>query len=190
MKFLEVITMFILLSLCDLKVSAQVKFEFAGGCSLGYPDNPQTAMIKGAQSGWHVGLESCLGENLWYLRLGLELHKMAISTTRLFNPFEQHPTIYFLKIPTQAGLRVFRVDNFVVRVQAGGMTSYITSIQENDLGLNNNLMTDFQFGALVGAGLDFGPLAIDFNFEKGLSTLYKNTKYKADYCFLSLGFFF
>ena len=51
-------------------------------------------------------------------------------------------------------------------------------------------MRDLHFGALGGLGIDLGKFAIDFNFEKGFSELYKDTGYKVDYITVTAGLFF
>lgn len=149
-----------------------------------------TGLSNGAQSGWHVGLTTRLGEDFWYWRLGLEVHKVNLKSSSTFRLFNDQESAFFVKFPIQLGARVLKRDQFGVHVAAGANASYVWSIEDNNFGLDHNSITDVQLGALVGAGVDFGPLVVDFNFEKGLTKLYTDTDFKADYWFLSLGFFF
>ena len=82
------------------------------------------------------------------------------------------------------------MNNFNLRVAGGFQFSYTISIQKNSNDFTNSSIKDTQLGALIGGGIDLGFMAIDVNFEKGLSELYKGTEYKADYIFVTVGFLF
>lgn len=160
------------------------------GLSMAFSDNPAVNKPEEVMSGMHASLTGRLGSKNLFLRPGLELHKVKLQSKEMLDPFSNLPAAYFLKIPLQIGYKLINTEAFKFRIMGGGQFSYTAFIEENELGLDHNSINDVSFGALVGAGLDFGPLVIDVNFEKGLSALYHNTDYKADYIFVSLGFFF
>ncbi len=187
------IKQFILIAL--LALISQVNYAQSGvvasvGLSMAFTDNPQTNAPDEVISGMHAGLTGRFGANRLYLRPGLELHKLKLKSKIMLDPFSDLPDVYFLKIPLQLGYKLINTDRFKFRLMAGAQFSYTCFIEENKLGLNHDVINDASFGALVGAGVDFGPLVIDVNFEKGLTAFYHDTDYKTDYILISLGFFF
>ena len=105
-------------------------------------------------------------------------------------PFTNKPAMYLLKFPAQIGLRLLKTENFNLRIAAGMQFSYTYSIQKNTMDINHDTVEDTQFGAMLGAGIDLGFIAIDVNFEKGMTELYTDTGYTSDYVFVTAGFFF
>ncbi|HUN15374.1 MAG TPA: hypothetical protein PK622_01110 [Saprospiraceae bacterium] len=178
-------------TLMGFEIFAQSGAVIGVGASLGYTDNPVVMADAGALSGWHISVTARLGPNFWYLKPGLELHKMNLLSSSVFNPFaESNPATYIVKAPVQIGARVFKIGNLLFRASAGIGSNFIWSIEKNSLNLNHNTMRDLHFGALGGLGIDLGKFAIDFNFEKGFSELYKDTGYKVDYITVTAGLFF
>ena len=160
------------------------------GLSMAFSDNPLVNKPNELMSGMHASLTGRLGTNNLFLRPGIELHKVKLLSKEMLDPFFFFFAAYFLKIPLQLGYKLINTDAFKFRLMAGGQFTYTAFIEDNELGLDHNSINDVSFGALIGAGLDFGPLAIDVNFEKGLTELYHDTNYKTDYIVVSLGFFF
>ena len=185
MYFIAVLLLFTLLS------NAQSGAVIGVGASLGYTDNPAVMAKAGALSGWHISVTARLGPYFWYLKPGLELHKMNLLSSSVFNPFaESNPATYIVKAPVQIGARVFKIGNLLFRASAGIGSNFIWSIEKNTLSLDHNTLRDLHLGALGGLGLDIGPFAIDFQFEKGFTELYKSTDYKIDYVTVTTGIFF
>jgi hypothetical protein len=172
------------------QMHAQNGIVATAGVSMAYTDNPATSAEGEMISGFHVGLSGRIGKQIWYLKPGIELHVMQLKPEKLLNPFTYDPAMYLLKVPAQIGLKLVQKDNFKLRVAGGFQFSFTTSIDNNSEGLNKQTVKDTQLGALIGAGIDLGPVCIDFNFEKGLTELYSNTGYTADYIFISAGFLF
>lgn len=190
-NFMKALILFLSVFLSVLSpVNCQSGLTISVGLTMAFTDNPATNPSGELISGFHGGLNGRFGSNKWYFRPGIELHKVKLHSENLVNPFSEIPSAYFLKVPAQLGLRLIKTENFVFRILGGFQFSYLVSIQDNDFFLDHDTMTDTQIGALIGAGIDLGPLVIDFNFEKGLSELYKNLGYKSDYIYLSAGFLF
>lgn len=172
------------------KTNGQSGLVLAVGASMGYTDNPATRANGEMLSGFHGSLSGRFGSNYWYVRPGIELHVIKLLPAKLLNPFNDKPAMYLLKVPVQLGIRLIKTDLFKLRVAGGMQFSYVTSIDDNTFNLDHNTITDTQFGALIGAGIDLGPMCFDVNFEKGITELYTNTGYTSDYIFISVGFFF
>ncbi len=169
---------------------AQSGLVLGGGISLGYTDNPLTAGDGKVISGFHVSLNGRFGQDIWYLRPGLELHILKLEGEKLLDPFSDKAAMYVLKVPAQIGLRLIKTELFSLRLAGGFVFSYVTSIQENSISLNHDTVTDTQFGSLIGLGIDLGPICLDLHFEKALTELYKDTDYSIDYFFITAGIFF
>lgn len=180
----------VLLTSVGINLNAQSGFVVAAGASMAYTDNPATSEKGKMISGFHGSLSGRIGCKNWYYRPGLELHVMQFYPEKVLNPFTNKPAMYFLKVPSQIGLRIIKADNFNLRVAGGFQFSFTVSIDDNNDNFNKNTIKDVQTGALIGAGIDLGPISIDVNFEKGLTELYSNTGYTADYLFISAGVFF
>ena len=176
-------------SIC-VSLNAQSGVVLAAGVSMAYTDNPATSAKGQFISGYHGSLTGRLGADNWYLRPGIELHKMKLLPKKILDPFSDDPSMYLLKFPAQIGVRLLKKDNFNVRIAGGLQFTYTVSVQKNSLDLDLNTITENQFGALIGAGMDLGVMTIDVNFEKGLTELYKGKGYKADYIFVTAGFLF
>lgn len=140
--------------------------------------------------GWYLGLTTRLGRDLIFGKLGIEMHKIELAGTDRFAIISGLPAAYFLKLPFEAGLRIWNTDRFGIRVTAGLQLSYTAKIEQNDLGLDHHQIRDFSYGAKLGSGLDFGAFCIDLGYEWGISELYTNTKHQANFWFLGAGFFF
>lgn len=179
-----------LLGLLSLGSYSQSGMVASVGLSMAFSDNPAVNKPDELMSGMHASITGRFGANNLFLRPGLELHKVKLQSKEMLDPFSNLPAAYFLKFPLQIGYKVINTEAFKLRLMGGGQFSYTAFIQENELGLDHNSINDVSLGALVGAGVDFGPLVIDVNFEKGLTALYNDTDYKADYIIVSLGFFF
>lgn len=179
-----------LLSLLSFWSYSQSGMVASVGVSMAFSDNPAVNKPNEVMSGWHASLSGRFGNRNLFLRPGLELHKVKLQSKEMLDPFSNLPAAYFLKIPLQIGYKLINTEAFKLRLMGGGQFCYTAFIEENELGLDHNSINDASFGALVGAGVDFGPLVVDFNFEKGLTALYHDTDYKTDYIFVSIGFFF
>jgi hypothetical protein len=182
----------IIIFICSMMIHihAQSKVVIGGGISMAYTDNPATSEKGQMINGYHGSLTARFGSTDWYIRPGLELHKMKMLPESTLNPFEDGPYMFILKVPAQLGLRLINTDNFGLRIQGGMQFSYVVSIQKNINNFNHNTITDTQFGALIGGGIDLGFVSIDVNFEKGLTELYTKTGYKSDYIIITAGISF
>lgn len=177
--FLDVITL-----------NAQSVIVAGLGVSMGYADNPATSKDGEMLSGFHGSVSGRFGSKFWYLRPGIEIHKMQLFPHKMLDPFLDEPCMYLLKFPLQIGARLIKTEQFNFRIAGGMQFSYTASIQKNDQDLNSKTITDSQWGALLGAGIDLGPITFDVNFEKGLTELYKGTKYTVDYVIITAGISF
>jgi len=160
------------------------------GYSSGFTDYSLATANGGFMSGWNAGIVGRFGDGKFFIRPGLELHKIYLESANKAELFTDRKSAYFLKIPAQIGYRIINLEKFKLIAMGGVQVSYIWSIQENALGLNHDTMKDFQLGALFGGGIDLGPLVFCVQFEKGLSELYTGTSKKSDYVIYTLGFSF
>ncbi len=186
MKFILFITGF----LYSLTLYTQSGLILGSGISMAYTDNPNRSMKGEMFSGFHISLTGRFGSDSWYLKPGVEFHRIKIQSRELLNPFTDEPALSILKFPAQLGLKLVNLKQFKFRIMAGGQFSYVASIDDNTFTIDHDSVRDTQFGALLGAGIDLSWLSIEINFEKGLTEYYTGTNYITDYLFFTLGFFF
>ncbi|HRI00157.1 MAG TPA: outer membrane beta-barrel protein [Saprospiraceae bacterium] len=189
MKKKSLFIVFCILSLY-IKINAQSGAVVSVGLTTGYTDNPIVNHTNGFQSGWHASLSARFADGNWYLRPGLELHKVLLEASNLIEPFADRPSVYLLKIPTQIGYKVLNTKFFDIHLQAGLQTTYTLKIQENAYGYNHDKIRDFQFGALFGAAVDLGPLVLSMSYERAFTEMFTDTGFKADYFIYGIGFYF
>lgn len=161
-----------------------------GGLSINRADKSHLPLKDEYLSGWNLGLTSRFGKDFWYFKTGLEFQKIQLKPSKNITPFAPDPGFSFLFIPAQLGARIIKSEIFLLRLFAGVYGSYLLQIDENQLDLNHNTLTDFQFGAGGGVGFDLGPLAIDLSYNYGLSTLYKSNNNSLRSTQATIGFFF
>ncbi|MBK7810717.1 MAG: hypothetical protein IPI50_05635 [Saprospiraceae bacterium] len=140
--------------------------------------------------GWHLGLTTRLGKDFWYGKVGLELHKIELAGNNRIEIFTDVPSAYFLKFPLQIGARIIKLSGFQLHAMGGLQVTYTAHIDKNPLGLNHGRIRDFTAGWLGNIGIDLGVFTVDVGYEYGLTELYTDTKYRANYWFISGGFFF
>ncbi len=169
---------------------SQKGLQVYGGLSLMYSENPLTNHSNEAISGYHLGLGGSMGSGLLYFHPGLELHILQQQSFSSLNPFEDLPKLYLVKLPLQAGLRFVHKESFSLRGMTGVSFSIVSSIDKNNLPLDDSNVKDAQYGLLFGGGIDIYALSFDIRFEKGISAFYTEKDYKADFITMSLGFSF
>lgn len=174
-------------SVCAYGQSGLVAFA---GVSVMGTDNPQITKSGAWNHGWHLGLTTRLGKGWLYGRLGAELHKLNLEGSDKIELFTGRSAAYLVKFPIQAGAYLIKKQDFKLRLEAGPQVSWTSYLEDNDLNLGYDNFRDFQAGILVRAGIDLGLFTIDAGREWGLSELYTDTGYKADFWFVSAGFFF
>jgi hypothetical protein len=184
------IILFVLFAGICIAGYSQSGLSVVAGVSMSYTDNPNTSSKGEMINGFHAGLNGRIGRNYWFFKPGVELHVMKFYPEKLLNPFSDKPAMYLIKVPAQIGVRLFKTDFMALRVAGGLQFSFTAGFDNNSDNFNHNTIKDTQLGTLIGAGIDLGPMCIDVNFEKGLTELYTGTGYKADYIFISAGFFF
>lgn len=180
----------VLLTCIYIRINAQSGIVLGGGATMGFTDNPATSAKGQMLSGYHGSLTGRLGKNYWYLRPGVEVHKVQLLPHKMLDPFRDEPGMVMVKFPAQLGLRLIKTENFNLRITGGMQFTYILSIEDNTENFNFETLQETQFGALVGAGLDLGFMTFDVNFEKGMTELYTDTGYTSDYIFMTVGFLF
>lgn len=174
----------------SLPLWSQSRITAYGGASLAYTNHPSVNPGDDVVSGYHVGAGGRIGKNALYFRPGIELHVMKLKAKSVYDPFVSDPDAYFIKIPLQAGWYLVRKTVLALRLGAGVQWSLAVDVEENDFFSDSEPFRKNQIGALLGAGIDLGPVSLDLNFEKGLSKTYAGENYKTDYMLVSLGFLF
>lgn len=171
-------------------VFSQSGLVLGAGISMGFTENPAVRKNEEIISGFHVSLTGRFGADSWYLKPGIEVHRMKLKSAHRLIPFSDQEAMSILKFPVQLGLRLIRYSTFKVRIMAGAQFSYVASIQDNLFSIDHDTVRDTHLAALMGAGIDLSWISIELNFEKGLSEFYSGTAYTTDYVFVTMGFFF
>jgi len=104
-----------------------------------------------------------------------------------FGEIRDNASINMIHIPMQVGLKVINTDPFALRLAAGPSLSWVTNVQDNDLGLTQDSYNERIWGAKVGAGIDILFLTVDLNYELGITELYQNSDAKNNILSLTAG---
>lgn len=97
-----------------------------------------------------------------------------------------------IDIPIVIGYKVVKTNNFNLRVFAGGVYSYAFN---NNLSTSQALQEGFKkfdksnIGITGGLGIDYKNLTVDLRYEKGLSSISKDFKFKPNSFSLGIGYF-
>lgn len=97
-----------------------------------------------------------------------------------------------IDIPVVAGYKLIKIDDFNVRVFAGGVYSYAFN---NNLSASQELQEGFKkfdksnIGITGGVGIDYKNFTADLRYEAGLSSISKEFKSKPNSFSLGIGYF-
>lgn len=142
--------------------------------------------------GWHAGVNFRFGDRL-YFQPGLMFYSTNLSVSNdnvsLEDIFEKR-SVNIIKLPLAVGLDVLRLDWMSLRAYAGGTLNTVLGVEDNFF-LQKSDFNSFYFNALLGVGVDLGPITVDLNYEPGLSDMIKDVdKTKGNVVSLSLGIAF
>ncbi len=175
----------IVLSICLLvafAMSAQAQANFiirAGVHSVLSPESEiNTANVKGGKAGWNLGADLRLGKVL-FLQPGVHFYSSSLSVeagSSTIDDFKNSTRIQTLKIPIMIGLAPFSnvgSGNFDIVVDAGVIPSFnLGFADDNDL-FDKDDLKDANFSGRVGAGLEFGLIAIGAYYEFGFNKIFE-----------------
>lgn len=142
--------------------------------------------------GWHAGVNFRFGDRL-YFQPGLMFYSTNISVSNssaTIDDIFENRSINILKLPLAVGLDVLRLDWINLRAYAGGTLNTVLSVEKNFF-LQKSHFNSFYYNALLGVGVDLGPVTVDVNYEPGLSDMIKDVdKTKGSVVSLSVGIAF
>ncbi len=152
-----------------------------------YPLAIQSARVI---NGWYIGTGIRYYKNRFYLNSELNFAIIDLQANPKFELFEDRPTHNTLALPIRIGYDIFRNEDFKLRAQAGFNTACVLNTDDRVYKL---MLTDYRrvrFGAQIGAGIDFYPIAIDYHFELGLNPTYDGHDFKTNGHIFTLGILF
>ena len=82
----QFILLLLMAAVCG-QLKAQTGLVAAAGVSMGYTNNPATSGVGKMISGYHGSLTGRFGSTNWYIRPGIEVHKMNLLPEKMLNPF-------------------------------------------------------------------------------------------------------
>ncbi len=142
--------------------------------------------------GWHAGVNFRFGDRL-YFQPGLMFYSTNLSVSgnnaTIDDVFDKR-SVNIIKLPLAVGFDVLRLDWISLRAYAGGTLNTILSVEKNFF-LDKSDFNSFYYNALLGIGVDLGPITVDLNYEPGLSDMIKDVdKTKGNVVSLSVGIAF
>lgn len=96
-------------------------------------------------------------------------------------------------VPVLLGVKLLKLPTFNIRVNAGPVFSFVTTVDDNQLGsIDSDNFKDSYIGLQYGAGVDFLFLSLDARMENSLGDIQKHAagKLKSNLFMVTLGFKF
>jgi hypothetical protein len=120
-----------------------------------------------------------------FIQPGIYYQRTTINATGFDDltsqTFEDDLGVSSVWIPVQVGINIINGDALDLHVNGGPTATIVTSVADNDFGLEKDDYESVTWGAVVGAGVDFTLISIDASYEFGLSKVLKDdpddTKY-------------
>ena len=159
-----------IMSFAQLTVSPKAGINY-----LWVGSRPQGFDRAGAEQGWQAGLDLRLGKR-FYFQPGV----YYVSTGATISSLEDIKNIKtgkasFMKIPVNVGYKLINSQLFKLRVHGGGTANKLLATRDGGA-LSASDFEPWNYGANVGAGIDLLFLALDINYEWGLTNMYSNNK--------------
>ena len=176
----------IILSVCLIMafgMSAMAQADFiirAGVHSVLNPEEEiNTATVKGGKAGWNLGADFRFG-NLLFFQPGVHFYSSSLSVeagSTTIDDFKNSTRVQTLKIPISLGLAPFSSmgnSNFDFVVDAGVIPSFnLGFADDNDL-FDKDDLENVNWSGKVGAGLEFGLIAIGAYYEFGFNKIFED----------------
>jgi hypothetical protein len=121
-----------------------------------------------------IGGRGHLQPGLFYQYLGIELSAPPNSIPGVTDVVKESNYIHSLWVPLELGYDILDTDLLKLRGHAGASGTFILSVPDNDLGIEEDDMKSSTWGIIVGAGVDILFLTTDLSYEFGLTDMYEN----------------
>ena len=137
------------------------------GYSSGFTDYSLATANGGFMSGWNAGIVGRFGDGKFFIRPGLELHKIYLESANKAELFTDRKSAYFLKIPAQIGYRIINLEKFKLIAMGGVQVSYMVHPREC-IGLESRYHEGFSAGSLVWRWHRFGSFGLLCTIREGI----------------------
>ena len=143
--------------------------------------------------GYQLGLNLRIGDAFYiqpgahYMKWGHELQgpKDVIDDPR---EVIDNVDINGLHFPVLIGVKLG--GGLDLRLNAGGAVTIVTSVGDNEFGIEKEDFNSTIFGAIAGVGIDIFIVSVDLTYELGLTKLYKDQDVKKNVFRLTAGLVF
>ncbi len=118
-----------------------------------------------------MGQKTYLQPGIFWLRSGTELEVVDDLTDETVKDATDMQGLY---IPVALGTDLVEGDSFRLRANLGASATLVTSVSDNDFGIEKDDFEDLIWGARAGLGLDLTRITIDVAYDYGLTKVFKD----------------
>jgi len=156
--------------------SAQMAINPQVGLTLSRLSDDPGDFEQSARIGYQFGGFLRLGERTWlqpglfWLRSGTELETVDEITDEKVKDATDLQGFY---IPVAIGTSLIDGDNVRLRASIGASATIVTTVNDNEFGIEKDDFEDLIWGARAGLGLDLSRLTIDLAYDYGVTKVFK-----------------
>lgn len=141
--------------------------------------------------GWQIGITGQFAKNSWILCPEFNYYRTPMTATESLKQFYKKET-YFHVSQLSATLQnqLLKFNKLGIRAGSGLSANYFIYVEENDLGINYDTVSDLFASFHLILGLDISNIRLNMRFEYGLNSIYKTFDTHFRGLVLGAGFFF
>ena len=156
--------------------TAQMAINPQAGLTLSRLSDDPGDFEQSARIGYQFGGFLRLGERTWlqpglfWIRSGTELEIVDELTDDKIKDATDLQGFY---VPVAIGTNLIDGESFRLRANVGGSAAIVTTVSDNDFGIEKDDFEDLIWSVRAGVGLDLSRLTVDLAYDYGLTKVFK-----------------
>lgn len=156
--------------------SAQMKYAVIGGLNFGYFNEVPPLLDAFSSLGYMIGVQGSVGANIFFEPA---VEYASYGSTILMDDASRHTMrTNYIRVPLQAGVKVFEDAPVNIEVRAGLSESFLTGFTDQSSGpspafVKSNI-NKWRTGAVIGGGVRILFLKLDLEYEWGITDFFSN----------------
>jgi hypothetical protein len=159
-----------------IPVSAQMEYGLIGGLNFGYYNQVPPVTDAISSLGYMIGIRGSLGSNIFF-EPAIEFASYG-STITIADGTDHKMRSNYIRVPLQAGVKVFDEAPVNIEVRAGISESFLVGFTDSPAGSGPGFMKSDINGTrtagIIGGGIKLFFLKLDLEYEWGLTNFFAN----------------